>query len=76
MKHCHSCAVPLDIPEFKGPAEDICAYCADEQGVLKSRQEVKNAVTGWFMEWHPEVSAIAAQQRAEHYMLSMPAWAE
>ncbi len=76
MKHCHACAAPLDNPEFKGVADDYCRYCADEKGSLKSREEVKNAITGWFMEWQPEVTAKVAQQRAEHYLQSMPAWAE
>ncbi|WP_428608332.1 zinc ribbon domain-containing protein [Sedimenticola sp.] len=76
MKFCHSCAAPLENPQFKGPSESYCVYCTDDQGTLKPRQAVKEGVAGWFLEWQPGIDPQAAQARAEHYLLAMPAWAE
>jgi len=76
MKHCLSCAAPLEDPQFKGASDDYCIYCVDEQGLLKPRHEVKEAITGWFLEWHPGADSAIAQARAEHYLQSMPAWSE
>jgi len=44
MKFCHSCTAPLDMPDFKGPAENYCKYCTDEKGKLKPRAEVKQGI--------------------------------
>ena len=43
MNFCYSCAAPIDLPEFQGPAENYCIHCTDEQGTLKSHEEIKEA---------------------------------
>ena len=73
---CHSCAAPLTIPDFKGPAEDYCSHCTDDQGNLKTRQEIVEGVAGWFMSWQPGVDRATAAARAEQYVKAMPAWAD
>jgi hypothetical protein len=73
---CYACAAPLSSPDFKGPSADYCKYCTDEAGVLKSRDNVLGSIADWFMEWQPGLTREKALARAEHYMLSMPAWAE
>lgn len=73
---CHSCAAPLSIPDFKGPAENYCKHCTDESGKLKSREEVQQGVAGWFMSWQPGIDPDTAARRAEIYLKSMPAWAD
>ncbi|MDM8522589.1 hypothetical protein QUF80_04385 [Desulfococcaceae bacterium HSG8] len=50
-KLCYSCGVPLGIPGFKGPAEDYCKHCTDENGSLKPREEVRNGIAEWLRTW-------------------------
>ncbi len=76
QKFCHSCGAPLDMPDFKGPADDYCINCTDEQGKLKSADEIKFGLAEWFKMWQPELKQDQALQRAGHYMKAMPAWAE
>ena len=64
------------MPDFKGPAEDYCKYCTDEQGNLKSRDEIQMGIAEWFKTWHPDLDQVTALARAAHYMNAMPAWAE
>jgi hypothetical protein len=75
-KMCYSCGAPLESPEFKGPADDYCKYCTDESGNLKPRDTVKTGIAMWLKGWQPDISDEIAQQRAEHYMQAMPAWAD
>jgi hypothetical protein len=75
-KFCHSCAAPLSMPDFKGPAENYCKYCTDDTGKLKSRDEIKKGITEWFKSWQPDIDEQTALNRADAYMKSMPAWAE
>lgn len=73
---CHSCAAPLDMELFKGVSEKYCKYCSDENGNLKSREEAKMFIAGWFTKWQPGIDTAKAAERAENYMKAMPAWAE
>lgn len=75
-KFCHSCGAPLDMPDFKGPAENYCKYCTDESGNLKARDEVQKGCAEWFKSWQPGVDDTKAMARADLYLQSMPAWAE
>jgi len=76
QKFCYACGAPLNMPDFKGPAENHCKYCTDEDGRLKSRDEIKNGIAQWFKSWQPGIDDQTAVTRAEHYMLSMPEWAK
>ena len=73
---CFSCSVPLDVPDFKGPAEDYCKYCTDESGKLKSKEVIQQGIAEWLKSWQPGLDDKKAQKRAEYFMKSMPAWAE
>lgn len=75
-KMCYSCSAPLENLEFKGPSEKYCKYCTDENGNLKSREEIQNGVAGWLKTWQPNLDEETAQVRAAHFMKAMPAWAE
>ena len=75
MQFCHSCAAPLGMPDFKGPLDYYCKYCAGEDGKLKSRQEVQMGIAQWMKTWQPDVDDDLAMQRAAHYMKAMPHWA-
>jgi len=74
-KFCFSCGAPLT-PDFKGLSEDYCKHCTDEKGNLKTRDEIKFGLAEWFKMWQPQLTQEKALNRAEHYMLAMPAWAE
>ncbi|HHL71954.1 MAG TPA: hypothetical protein ENJ29_05520 [Bacteroidetes bacterium] len=74
-KFCLSCAAPLSNPAFKSASDVYCKYCSDENGQLKSREEVQAAIAHWFESWHPDIDTQKASERAGHYMKAMPAWA-
>jgi len=75
-RFCCSCAAPLEIPDFKGPAENYCRYCTDEGGKLKSREEIQRGIAEWFKSWQTDVDDEKALARAANYMNAMPAWAK
>jgi hypothetical protein len=75
-KHCQSCAAPLDDPAFQGGSAHYCRYCVDKSGKLVTRAQALQNVIGWFKTWQTEATEEQLQRRAEHYLLSMPAWAE
>ena len=75
-KFCFSCTAPLNMPEFKGPAENYCKHCTDENGNLKSREEIQKGLAQWFQSWQPNLDEKEALERAAHFMRAMPAWAE
>jgi len=75
-KMCYSCAAPLGTADFKGPADNYCKYCTDENGNLKSREEIQKGIAEWFKGWQPNIDDEKALARAALYMKSMPAWAE
>jgi hypothetical protein len=72
---CLSCGMPLNMPDAKGMSEQYCKHCSDEGGNLKSRDEIKEGMANWIMQWQ-HVDRETALKRAEHYMRAMPAWAE
>jgi hypothetical protein len=74
--HCQSCAAPLSDPQFKGESEQYCRYCTDKSGKLVTRDQALQNVIGWFKTWQPNASEKQLHVRAEHYLLSMPAWAK
>ncbi len=76
QQFCHSCAAPLSLPDFKGPAENYCINCTDEKGNLKPRDEVKFGLAEWFKMWQSDLIQDKALLRADHYMQAMPAWSE
>ncbi|HWP31744.1 MAG TPA: zinc ribbon domain-containing protein [Fimbriimonadales bacterium] len=75
-EHCYSCAAPLNDPNMRGNSDIYCRWCSDEAGNLRSREEVRAGVAHWFSRWQPDLSPEQAQARADHYLRSMPAWAE
>ena len=75
MEYCLSCGMPLNMPDAKGMAEGYCKHCTDEGGKLKSRDEIKQGIAHWLMQWQ-HVDMDTAMQRAEHYLKAMPEWAD
>jgi hypothetical protein len=68
--------MPLDSPEAQGPSKHYCKYCTDAKGNLKSREEVKAGIAMWLSSWQEGITEKQSQERAEHFMQAMPAWAE
>ena len=73
---CLSCAVPLEMPQFKGPSENYCINCSDSKGHLKPKKEIQQGLSAWFKSWQPELNNEKALERARLYMKAMPAWAD
>ncbi len=70
-KHCESCVAPLE-----NESDRYCQTCSDENGNLKSQDEVQQAIAFWFKSWQDGITDEQAAKRASHYMKAMPAWAE
>lgn len=75
-KMCYACGAPLSMPEFKSNNENYCKYCCDDEGNVKSYDEIKPGVAQWLKSWQPDLNDEKALQRAESYMKAMPHWAE
>jgi len=75
MEFCISCGMPLNAPDLKGMSEHYCKHCTDEGGNVKTKEEIRRGIAQWFMQWQ-HVDEETAMKRAEHYMKSMPEWAE
>lgn len=73
---CHSCGANLDIPGFRGDSDVYCVHCLDPNGELQSREDILKGVVEWMMQWQPDITREQAMERADHYLKSMPAWAE
>jgi hypothetical protein len=72
---CLSCGMPLNTPDAKGLSEQYCKHCTDEEGNVRTREEIKQGMAHWIAQWQ-KVDHETAEKRAEHYMKAMPAWAE
>jgi hypothetical protein len=70
---CRSCSASL--LENRGASELYCRYCSNEDGVLRSREEVREILAHWMQQWQGGLSDEAAKERAERFMSTMPAWA-
>ena len=75
MQFCRSCAMPLEHPNLEGMSEGYCEHCTGDDGKVRSKEEVKRGIAQWFMSWQ-HVDEDTAMKRAEHYMNSMPEWAD
>ena len=73
---CFACAAPLSVPDFKGPADDYCKHCTDEEGNLLPREQIQAGIAQWLKSWAPGITDEQAMERADDYMKAMPAWAE
>lgn len=67
QQFCHSCGMPTE--------GQYCEYCSDENGNLKSHDEVREGIAYWLSSWAPSPNA-DFRSRADSYMRAMPAWAE
>lgn len=73
---CHSCSAPLGAPGFQGPKENYCKHCTDENGNVKSREEIQAGIAQWLKMWQPGLDDEKAMTRAEFFMKAMPHWAQ
>ncbi len=72
---CQSCTMPLSA-QTQGKDKRYCQHCQDDQGNLKSYEDIKFGIAQWLTTWQPDINQEQAIQRAEHFMKAMPAWAE
>jgi hypothetical protein len=66
----------LEVPEFNCTPEPYCESCSDREGHLTPRDLVQKGVAEWLKAWQPDLDDAQAMERANHYLKSMPAWAE
>jgi hypothetical protein len=75
---CESCGMPMKDASHHG-GKDVnnpyCVYCTDETGKLKSREEVRKGMIGFFMKSENKTREDAEKHVDEH-MKKMPAWKE
>jgi len=75
MEFCFSCGMPLT-DDAKSKNKQFCKYCADESGVVKSREEVQAGIANWLRMMQPELAEDIAKKRAVYYLKAMPQWAD
>jgi hypothetical protein len=75
-RHGQSCAVPLEMPGFTGPAEDDCKHCTDQRGELEPADEVRAGIATWLKSWPGALDEGTALARADHSMKATSAWGE
>ena len=65
--------MPLDPSNARG---NHCQYCTDEQGNLLPREAIKAGLAEWLKGFSPHDGKTDFEKRADHYMKSMPSWAD
>jgi thioredoxin-related protein len=73
---CESCGMPMQKKEeFGGGNEEnkYCVYCTDAQGNLKSRDEVRQGMIGFYMQMK-NATKEEAEKIVDEQMAKMPAW--
>jgi hypothetical protein len=74
---CHSCGMPLQGKDGENYFKNICAFCADEKGKLKSKEDIVTGLSGYLKSWAPKEQEKADfKKRAEMYLAAMPQWAK
>lgn len=78
MKFCQSCGIPLNGQAGKESGlADYCECCVDSAtNKLKPREEIQKGIAEWLKMFAPKEGNPDLMKRADHYMKSMPAWAE
>lgn len=75
---CQSCGMPMKGASEHG-GKDVnnpyCVYCADENGKLKPRNEVREGMVKFFMTSENKTRE-EAEKFVNEYMKKMPAWKE
>ncbi len=72
MSSCQSCGMPLTDAK---PGEMYCSYCTDENGSLKSYEEIlEGTIQGYFMGMQ-NMERSQAEIAAKEHLAKMPAWA-
>ena len=75
-KRCESCSMPMKKKEDFGGGDEnnkYCAYCTDEQGKLKSYDEVFGGMVA-FAQKTAGMSEEMAKEAVAKNMAQMPAW--
>ncbi len=71
---CLSCNADLLDADNRGRASTYCRHCADAQGRLRPRSEVRQVLARWMRHARPQLSHAESERRADAYMVAMPAW--
>lgn len=74
-QYCHSCGIPLSVPDARGASDKYCVYCTDSEGNLKSWDDAVSGLAQHLDSWQ-KVGNEEARKRAIRYLTSMPAWAD
>jgi hypothetical protein len=76
VRSCESCGMPMPDAKYHG-AGDVnnryCVYCTDEEGKLKSRQEVREGMIHLYMAQMGK-SREEGERFVDEQMRKLPAW--
>ena len=73
---CESCGMPMTEAEMHGGSKvenPYCCYCCDDQGSLKSREDVHEGMINFYMR-HQGKPRDEAEKVVDDTMARMPAW--
>lgn len=75
---CPSCGMPLDNPKIAKKSNDgitYCQYCVNNEGNLRSFDEVLSGTSQYLMD-NQNLTKIDAEKMAREMLQKMPAWQE
>lgn len=75
-KHCGSCSMPMTkVEDFGGgdTTNQYCVHCCDENGKLKSYDEIYNGMVEFALK-NMGISPEKAKEAVTQNMANMPAW--
>ncbi len=75
-KMCYACGGPVAGPGGAAQESVYCQHCTDDEGQLRSREEIHAGIARWIRSWQEGITEEQAHARAALYMRAMPAWAE
>ncbi len=73
---CKSCGMLMKDTSQQGagdPDNPYCVYCTDETGKLKSREEIREGMIGFYIKSENKTRE-EAEKFVDEHMKKMPAW--
>ncbi len=75
INFCRSCGTQISNKLVDDALIKFCEYCTDENGNLRSREEILAGIADWLKLFTADKST-DFKLRAESYLKAMPAWAD
>ncbi|RMF90796.1 MAG: hypothetical protein D6733_02860 [Methanobacteriota archaeon] len=78
VKTCQSCGMPMESPAHHACGDEkspYCVHCTTPNGVLKSREQIREQLIRFHME-SLGMTREEAEEKTDEHMAKMPEWQE